>query len=138
MTPTRRLEPEFLLDTVAINAKYRKRREDPRRQWTGTTQVDADCQGEMLKRRLYEVTNRFLIAMQKRDWELYSKVHITGPFRAYDFNSALPILGKVEYHLRATFKLTAPLRPLPLEIPTGLIKRDPEHTITLRDALRAH
>ena len=40
-----RTEPEFLVDTAAINRKHAAHRDNPYRTWTGVTTVDIDCTG---------------------------------------------------------------------------------------------
>ena len=131
-----RTEPEFLVDTVAINRKHAAHRDNPYRTWTGVTTVDFDCTGEMLERRLYDAAGRFINAMTKRGWDLAGKVNIGSPHQARN-DDGTPISGKVEYQLKAGFKFTEPLRVSRIEIPTGLVKRDPEHVITLAEAKKA-
>lgn len=131
-----RTEPEFLIDTAAINRKYAARRDNPHRTWTGVTQVDIDCTGEMLKRRLYDACGRFIEAMRKRNWDLVGQVYVGDPHQARD-EHGVPSLGKVEYRIKGGFKFTEPLRAARIDIPTGLIKRDPEHTITAKEAKKA-
>lgn len=129
-------EPEFLIDTAAINRKYAAQRDNPHRTWTGVTQVDVDCAGEILKRHLYSACGRFIDAMRKRNWDLVGRLFVGSPHQARNDNGIL-LLGRVEYSIRGGFKFTEPLRPLRTEVPSGLVKRDPDHTITLAEAKKA-
>jgi hypothetical protein len=127
-------EPEFLIDTAAINRKYASRKDDPRRTWTGTTQLPYDCEGESRVKALYEACGRFINSMKKRNWDLIGKLYVDPPTTAYDIDTSIPLLDKREYHIRGVFQFQEPLRPARIEIPSGLVKRDPEHKITAAEA----
>ncbi len=131
-----RTEPEFLIDTVAINRKYAAQRDNPYRTWTGVTLVDIDCLGDMLKRRLRDAAVRFIEAMRKRSWDLEGRVYVGDPHQARN-DDGTPISGKVEYRIKGGFKFASPLKTVRTEIPTGLIKRDRDHVITLSEARKA-
>ena len=130
-------EPQFLIDTVAINRKYAAMKHDPRRWWTGVFQAPVGCSDGQRRRLAYDACGRWIEAMKKRRWDLVGRVSMYGPRRAHDINTNITLLDREEYILRAVFKLAdTPVTEL-IEIPTGLIKRDPEHTITLHEAIAA-
>lgn len=130
-------EPDFLIDTEAVNAKYRARSGDPRRTWTGTTLVDQDCKGDLLQKRLYEAGGKFIQAMAKKGWDLIGKVKIKGPFTARDIETNAVLMGKNEWHLEAAFRLQSAPRTIRTELPPGVVRRDPEHRLTTAEAVRA-
>lgn len=130
-------EPQFLIDTAAINEKYSKIAGDPRRWWTGVFRVQADCQGESLQRKVYESCGRFIEAMAKRRWDIVGECHVYGPYKSHDLDTQLVVLGESEYKIRAVFKLADTPKHERIEVPTGLVKRDPDHKITLAEAKRA-
>ena len=132
-----RTEPEFLIDTAAINKKYAAMKDDPRRWWTGVFQTDAECKDELLKKKTYDSCQRFVVAMAKRDWDLVGGVHVYGPFKLHDIDTSVVILGKSEWKVRAIFRLAQSLKSIRMEVPSGLVRRDPEQRLTLREALRA-
>ena len=130
-------EHEILIDTAAVNAKYAKYRDDPRRWWTGVTQADSDCQGESLQRKLYEASGRFIEAMGKRGWDLQGKVYVAPAHSVRDMATGAVILGKFEYAIRGLFKMAHTPKPDRIEIPAGLVKREPDQKITLSEAVKA-
>ena len=130
-------EPQFLLDTAAINEKYSKVAADPRRWWTGVFRAQSDLQGPALQRKTYESCGRFIEAMGKRRWDIVGEGHVYGPYKTHDLDSSLVILGEVEYKIRAVFRLADTPKTLRTEVPTGLIRRDPEHRLSLKEAVKA-
>ncbi len=130
-------EVDFLIDIDAIQKKYSAIGGDPRRWMTGVFQVDSDMVGDALQRKVYESCGRFIEAMTKKRWDIVGKCHVYGPYRAHDIDTSITILGKSEYKIRAVFKLADTPKTIREEVPTGLIKRDPEHTIDLAEAKKA-
>lgn len=131
-----RAEPEFLLDTARLNAKYAENSDNPYRLWTGTTEVPYDADPVWLKRILYDAAGRYIDAMKKRGWELMDKIRIGSPRIARD-ESGLPDLSRIEYRLRGTFKFQGPPRTTVLELDPATVKQAPDHLITLAQARQA-
>ncbi len=129
-------EPQFLLDTAAINEKYSKVAADPRRWWTGVFRTQSDLQGPTLQRKVYESCGRFIEAMSKRRWDIVGECHVYGPYASHD-EANLVVLGEVEYKIRAIFRLADTPKSERTEIPPGLVRQDPEHRISLKEAVRA-
>jgi hypothetical protein len=127
-------EPEFLIDTVAINRKYAARKDDPRRTWTGAYRAPKGCSPDQFERISQEACHRFVEAMRKKGWDIYGKPQVHGPRKARDLDG-LVLLDMDEYLICIVFKLASTPKPIHDEVPTGLIKRDPEHTITLAEAV---
>tara|TARA_Y100000310_G_C20237501_1_gene603053 strand:+ start:169 stop:600 length:432 start_codon:yes stop_codon:yes gene_type:complete len=132
-------EPEFLIDTAAINAKYAAIRHDPRRWWTGTFHAPYDCQfgSDAFAQLARERCSRFVAAMQKRGWDLISKLKVYEMGRARDIETNAVLLDKRNYNVKGVFQLAETPKPSRIEIPAGLVKKDPEHRITLAEANRA-
>lgn len=132
-------EPQFLLDTAAINAKYAKTADDPRRWWTGTFQTPFDCayRSEAFEKIARERCSRFIDAMRKKGWDLVSRLSVYGPQRAHDIDSNIVLLDKREYRVRGVFQLASTPKSVRFEIPPALVKRDPEQTISLSEASKA-
>tara|TARA_Y100000310_G_C20689057_1_gene820996 strand:- start:163 stop:591 length:429 start_codon:yes stop_codon:yes gene_type:complete len=132
-------QPEFLIDTAAVNAKYAAIRHDPRRWWTGSFHAPYDCifGSDAFVKLARERCNRFVDAMKKRGWDLISKLKVYEMGKARDINSNVVLLDKLNYNVKGVFQLAETPKPMRTEIPPGLVKRDPEHTITLSEARRA-
>lgn len=132
-------EPQFLIDTAAINAKYAKTAGDPRRWWTGTFQTPFDCvyRSDAFEKLARERCGRFINAMHKKGWDLVSRLSVYGPQRAHDIDSNIVLLDKREYRVRGVFQLASTPKPVRLEIPPDLVRREPEQTISLSDATAA-
>src|SRR3990167_524020 len=77
-------EPQFLIDTAALNRKYANsaRQQDARRWFTGVTQVDVDCTGAHLKEKLVDAAKRFIEAFYKKRWDLVGQVYVGQPHKA--------------------------------------------------------
>ena len=130
-------ECSFLIDTAAINKRYRARQDNPYRTWTGTTNVDQDNTGETLKKTLYEACNRFLVAMEKRNWTLASKLRVRTNGIAHDLQTSLPLIGKVEYTIAGIFKFHEAPKMIRTEVPAELVKWNGESTASLIQAQKA-
>lgn len=132
-------EPEFLLDTAAINHKYAAIKHDPRRWWTGSFHAPYDCAyaSPSFQTIAQERCGRFVEAMRKRGWDLISRLKVSGPDKARETDTNAILLDKLQYYVKGVFQLAETPKPVRVEIPPGLVKRDPEHRITLADARKA-
>lgn len=130
-------EPNFLIDTRAINAKYARRRHDPRRTWTGVTRVDVAMSEGQKASALREAANRFLQAMHKRRWDIDGRLFLRGPFPDRDDATGAVILGKELYKIVGVFRLADPPKPRRIEIPAGLVQREPDQVISVAEAKKA-
>ncbi len=99
--------------------------------------MQADIGKGALRDKTYQSCGRFIEAMKKRRWDVVGKCYVYGPYPAHDIDSSAIILGEVEYQIRAVFQLADTPKIVRDEVPTGLIRRDPEHTITLAEAKKA-
>ncbi len=129
-------EPDFLVDVDAINKRYRQREGDPRRAWTGTFQAPKSHQMSTFESVAKERCNRFIDSMKKRGWDLKSKLQIYGPFAAYDIRDRVLLLDMAEYRVRGIFQLDKP-KVQRIEVPAGVVRRDPNQVISLTEALLA-
>jgi hypothetical protein len=130
-------EPDYTIDVNALQLKYDKRRNDPRQIHYGSFSLDSEIQGGRLEQESNTACSRFEQAMIKKGWDLASQFNVVGPFSSHDIDSNLVLLGRSEYRIRAVFKPQNTPKPVRIEIPTGLVKRDPEHLITLAEAVKA-
>ena len=129
-------EPDFLVDVDAINARYKQREGDPRRAWTGTFQAPKDASTNTFQSTAKERCNRFIDSLLKRGWELKSKLQIYGPFAAYDIRDRVLLLDMAEYKVRGVFQLDKP-KAQRIEVPYGVVRRQPNQVISLREAINA-
>lgn len=133
------LEPEFLIDTEAINKRLRETKEDPRRWFVGSFFAPYDCvyKSDSFRALAKERTSRFIDAMRKKGWDIIEAPQVFGPFEARNIDSGAVLLDQKEYRVRAVFQLQETPKLIRDEVPSGLVKRDPEHTITLKQAIAA-
>jgi len=129
-------ELDYLLDTTPLNKKLRDRRDNPYRWKTGSFSVPKGISGIQLKRLADEAVKRWLTAFEKQGWTLASKVQVyKGKPFAYDISLGATLLDKEEICCRAIFK-TEP-KPVRIEVPGGIVRRDPEQSISLNEAMKA-
>lgn len=130
------IEPQYLLDTAALNRKYAERGENPYRYWVGSVNIDQDCLGESLKSRLYEAAWTFIDAKKKQGWELEGSLHFDEPKRALT-DEGLPHLGQVTYRITGVFKYWGKREVIREEFDPAIIASEPDKTITTADAMKA-
>jgi hypothetical protein len=132
----KRKKPDFLLDTARINAKYARRKDNPLRIRTGSFHLPKEMKGPTLVRAQDGATGAFVRAFEQRGWVLQDHVQLEGPFQAYT-EARLPILDKYEWRCAGTFKGVQTQEEVRIELPPGIVRRDPEHEITLKEAIKA-
>ena len=123
------------IDTTAINAKYAKLRENGLRWHEGTFRLPKGLQKDTLRKALMEAGWKFIASREKQGWDFTDQMDIQGPVAARDMVSGAVVTDEDEYTFRGVFK-TVP-KPLRTEIPIGLVKQDPEHIVSVQEALRA-
>ena len=129
-------EPTNLLDTSVLNEKYAARMDNPYRVKSGTTRIPYDCVGEGLKQVLYDRGWQFLSAMDKQGWTLEGQLEMSNPRPALD-DMGLPDLSQRMVTIRGVFKYNPPMRIIRTEFDPNIIQREPDQTISTRDALKA-
>lgn len=127
--------PDFLLDTAAINAKRLAAVQTALHWQTGTFQVPKGVSQQVFERLKRVAALRYIDMMSKRGWTLQSKLYLDGPHRAYDIRDAVVLLDKDEYRIRAQFRKENP-KYIRTEVPRELVKQDPEHRLTVKDAMK--
>jgi len=117
-------EPEFRLDIEAINKKYAKRKDDPRRCFTASFHVPYDCEFDSghFKSIAKERCERFIEAMKKKGWDLISKIRVFEGEDAYNIDSNVKLIEKKNHRVAGIFQMASTPTPLVLEIPEGLTK----------------
>lgn len=132
------MEPRFLIDTAAINRKYAKRKDDPRRMFEACFRTNKGITPGQLDTIAREAIGRFIEAFRKKGWDLYSRVSVYKADSCRDIdNPGVVLLDKDEYRARAIFRMASTPKPIREEVPSGLVLRDPEQRISLSDAIKA-
>ena len=127
-------EPDYLIDTARINRRLAGRNQNPYREHICAFPMPKQISSRAFKARAKGAIETFLGTMEKSGWTLEGKLRYERREVATDPD------GKVlpecfEYRVTGLFK-TRP-KPWRIEVPAGLVKQDPEHRITLREAIRA-
>lgn len=132
-------EQDFSIDTAAINAKYAALADDPRRNRAGSFRVPVEVQyrSEAFKQIARNACTIWINALRKQGWDLIGAPRVYGPRTAYDLGTGVVLLDKKEYLIHGTFILASTPKTERIEIPHGLVKRDPEHRIGLAEAVKA-
>lgn len=127
-------EPDYLIDTARLNRKLARRANNPYREHTCAFPVPKTMDRWAFERRAKQALGTFLETMEKEGWVLVSKLRFERRDGFHDLEQgAMPDCW--EYRVTGLFKTTP--KPLRIEVPPGLVKQDPEHRITLKEALRA-
>jgi len=130
---------DYSIDTAAINAKYAKIADDPRRLKTGTftAPVEVAYRSESFKRMARAACSVWIDALKKQGWDLISPPKVYGPRKSYDLDTNILVLDRKEYLIKGIFMLASTPRTERIEIPPGLVKRDVDHVIGLDEATKA-
>jgi hypothetical protein len=132
----KRKQPDFLLDTTKINTKYARRKDNPLRIRTGSFHLPKEMKGRTLEKAQDGAMGAFVQAFEQRGWVLQDRVQLEGPFQART-EDRIPILGTNEWRCVGTFKGVQTQQDIRIELPPGIVRRDPEHEITLKEAIKA-
>lgn len=127
-------EPDYLVDTARINRRMAKRNVNPYRDWRCDVTVPKDSSPRAFRQRMKDSIDTFIKHLNQEGWTLVSTMRFTRSDRAVDMEKG-PLPDCVTYHVTGTFK-TNP-KPIRIEVPEGLVKRDPEQRISLKQAMRA-
>lgn len=128
---------DFLLDTAVIQRRLDARKDNPYRIRTVVFRAPVDC-----SRRVFEELKRIagekFLAWESQDgWELASPLRLTGPFTYHDRTNGAVLLGDSEYRWQGIFRQTRSQKAVRLELDPATVKQDPEHRLTLKEAMRA-
>ena len=129
-------QPDYLLDTAAINAKYASRADNPRRFRTGVFRVPFDCVGGLLRGICEDKAKRFVSDLFKQGWELEGNVQMGNPRVAHD-EYGLPDLSEREITVCGVFKFQGKNRIVSLELDPASVKQAPDHVLTVAEARKA-
>ena len=129
-------EPDYLLDTASINARFAASSDNPRRIRTGVCKVPYDCVGGSLRAMLYDRASMFVEAMHKQGWELEGGLQMGNPRPAYD-EFGLPDMSLREVTIQGIFKFVNKGEVIRLYLDPAAVRREPDQTLSARDALRA-
>lgn len=128
-------EPEYLLDTNRLNKLLVAKNQSPSHWKEGTFMLpDKGLDQWAAERLVKEKCWAWINSLAKQGWDLDSKPEVRGPFPAFDIDKQTVVPDKREFRVRALFK-TVP-KPIRIEVPTDSIKQDPDHAVTLREALK--
>ena len=127
-------EPDYLIDTARVNREMAARNRSPFRRHNCDINVPKDASPGAFRQRMKEAIETFIDALGKSGWDLASGFSFERREIAIDFEKGV-LPDHVCYRVSALFK-TDP-KPVRLELPSALVKRDPEHRITLKEAMHA-
>lgn len=130
--------PVFLIDVGRLQRKLDARKRNPLRWQEGTFRLPLGMRPELAEKVAKEAIGKWISALGREGWRLNSDLQVRGPFRAHDLMSKNAVLlGEREYRVRAVFRLEVTPQPLRIEINPALIRRDPEETLTAKEAAKA-
>lgn len=126
---------DFLTDTARLNRKLNARRDNPYRWKIGTFTLPV-CSEVMHRKLVIDACEDFVETMTKQWWTLSSRLAVSGPYPGKDLDTGMPLSlgGKTEFRVKAIFKMEK-FSESRLEIPKDMVKQDPEHVVSLREAL---
>ena len=130
-------ETDFLLDTGRIQKKMDRLNSQPLQRKTMTFHIPSDMRPEQRERVAKEKIGQGLRHMDREGWRLHSDLEVFGPFPCTDPVTNLPILGEREYRVRAVFQYMPTPKPIRIPLDPRIVKQDPEHKITVKQAARA-
>ena len=129
---------DYLINTTDINARLEKLTHSPYRVKVGAFQVDrVGVKRAEFDSIVQERSARFVDVMQKKGWELCSKLSLTGPFIARDLESKFVMLDRNEFRVRGIFKYPKSLERVRIELPAGIVRQDPDQVIDHKQAAKA-
>ena len=129
--------PDFLLDTAKIQASLDKRKESSLRASTMQLRVPSDATPAQIEQAAQEAIGKWVNWMSKDGYELRSDMQWNGPLPLRDETTGAVILGQKTYHIKATFQSMKSTSPVRIELNPAVVKRDPEHRLTLHEARKA-
>ena len=130
----RKGEPDYLIDTAAANLRLSKRNGNPYRRHVCTFPVERDMSPSGFEKRCKEAIETFLEAMRKSGWELASPLSFERRDLAVDMEKGYRP-ECFEYRVSGVFKCKP--EAVRIEVPPQLVRKDPEQTISLREAMHA-
>ena len=128
-------EPDYLIDTAKANREMAQRNRTPIRRHNCDFNVPKDISRQALRQYVKEALETFIGVMDKNDWVLYSGFTFSQMGAAIDLEKGV-LPDHVGYRASALFRKVN-VKPVRLEIPPDLVKRDPEHRIGLKQAMHA-
>lgn len=129
--------PDFLLDTAAIQKRLDARKGSPLRKCRCVFRVPQGASQHAFQEEYKKTIGRWLQWLESEGLVLHSDVAIFGPRPLRDDNTGAVILGEQEYICQAVFRHTRTAKPLRVELNPATVKRDPEHRLTLKEAIKA-
>ncbi len=127
-------QPDFLIDTNAINARLREEENYVGRIHVGTFALPLDMSPGMVKAKSFEKARQFIEVKEKDGWRLIGKPSITGPHKAHDEYGNIDENSR-EFWVKGMFRHMKSLVRTRIELPPSMIKQDPEHHVTLKDII---
>ena len=126
-------QPDFLIDTTAINKRLALRKDNPFRMRYCGFLVPQDAKPAHFEQLKKQALERW-IQMEKREgWTLVSHLRVSGPYHGTCVD---PKLNEGMYEYRWEGKFGTLAKPVRYELPKELIKQAPDHKITGAEAVR--
>ena len=131
--------PDFLIDATKIQAHQDALKQQTRRWQPGFFRVPVDASGMVKKQSYEDAIGKWIGQQSRQGWLLDSGVHVRGPFKAFDESGIIPLLGIVQYEVRAVFNWdrTRSVQNIRIPINPAVVRQDPEHRLTLKEAIKA-
>jgi hypothetical protein len=117
-------EPDGTIDVAKVQYRLDAKKDNPYTVLEGSCQMPTDASGGLKKSHIKESTNTFLVHMDKRGYNLVSRISLLGPFPATEIDKGSEVVeGKEEWRIRGVFKKDKPELQR-IEIDPALIKGD--------------
>mgnify|MGYP001575821561 FL=1 len=130
--------PDFLLDTARIQARQDILGRQSIRLQRAECRVPLEASQKQREEMLRATIGKWLRWQEQDHWYLVSDITVGKPSFARDMQSGIVILGAQSYPLTASFKWRGPApKPVRIELDGRTVKQDPEHRLTLKEAMKA-
>lgn len=126
-----------MLDTQAIQKRLDARRDNPYRIRTVVFRAPKGCSRRVFEQLKKAAGERMLAWESKDGWELTSPLRLIGPFPYHDRTNGILLLGDEEYRWQGIFRYTRSQKTVRIEIDPATVKQDPEHRLTVKEAIKA-
>ena len=102
------LDNDAKIDVSKIQRHLNANKDNPFTVLEGSCQLPADASSGLKKSHIKGTTNKFLEAMDRKGFDLVSRISLLGPFPAVELDSDIVILGQEEWRVRGVFKKDKP------------------------------
>ena len=129
--------PDFLLDTQRIQRRLDARKDNPYRRRMVWFRVPKEGSRRVFDLLTHSAAEKFIHHEDRDGWELVERLTITGPYPYYDPSTGLLSPGDSEYRWHGRFRQRRTPRLVRMELDPATVKQDPEHRLTVKEAMKA-